>query len=225
MFGGLSREYAVQAVADLLHDEGEHQREITIRPEPITDRHEFRVEWQYIEYDYSENAWKPIQENGIAKDRSGVVPRLQQLVTDIRDQATQWRSGKSRGVAECINAIRVNNLYLFKYYFAQDEVFRPIRRYYNDDAYRFEVPNKAFPDVQDFLQNYCYRLTVVDEPEQYCVVKPRHTKHPEVLFNASVLQQTYGRYHVFLMQDQRAVHQALDQGATPLTDTPAEITL
>jgi hypothetical protein len=214
----------VKAVADLLHDGSDRDLEIRIEPEPVPDRSEFRVEWQYIAYDYSEDAWKPIQMGETASERTGLRQRLEQLGAKVRDQVIPWGRGQTR-VDERINVFRVNDVFLFSYYFAQDEIFEPIRCYYNEDAYRFEIPYEAFKDVQEFLQNYYYRLTEVDELDRFCVVQPRHTYHPEVLFNASVLQQTYGRYHVFQMQDQRAVHQAVSQGATPLSDTTLDITL
>lgn len=38
----------------------------------------------------------------------------------------------------------VDDIYLFKQYFEQDELFAALREYYNDEAYRFEVPADAF---------------------------------------------------------------------------------
>lgn len=219
----MNRETALRTIADLLHEGSDYVIEITVRPEPVPDRTEFNVEWRYLEYDHSEGTWTPFQDQTAGGKRTGILQRMKQWV-NLRQHVDLWPQGGT-AVQERINAFRVNRVYVFSYYFAQDEIFTPLRRYYNDDAYRFEIPEEAFHDVQDFLENYFYRLEMVDDPARFCVVQRRDIDHPDVLYTASVMQQTYGMYHVFLMQDQRAVQQAVSQGATRLTDTAMEITL
>lgn len=47
----------------------------------------------------------------------------------------------------------VDDTYLFKQYFEQDEVFTELRPYYNEDDYRFEVPQDGFDDVQQYTRD------------------------------------------------------------------------
>jgi hypothetical protein len=64
-----------------------------------------------------------------------------------------------------------------------------------------------------------------EPPEQFCVVYPKYSDHPDVLFKASVLQRSTGDHHVFLMEEQLSVEQAVNNGATRLVETDEEIRL
>lgn len=121
-----------------------------------------------------------------------------------------------------INVFETEGRYLFTQYFEQDDLFAALRPYYNKDEYRFEVPTDAFDDVQDTLEDHFYEPVVITDPEPFCVVHPTDTDLPDVLFKASVVQQSQGDVYVFLMKDQLSVEQAVNQGATPLTDTDVE---
>ena len=123
---------------------------------------------------------------------------------------------------EQVNLFRVEDRYLFKQYFEQDDLFAKLRRYYNEDDYRFEVPQEDIADVQDLLEAYFYAPHIVDEPEDFCVVHRKYVEHPDVLFKASVLQRSQGDYHVFLMKDELSVDQAVHNGAARLEDTGIE---
>lgn len=122
-----------------------------------------------------------------------------------------------------INVFDCGGVYLFKHYFGEDAVFDALRPYYNEDDYRFEVPADAFAEVEDLLAAHYYEPTVIDEPERFCVVYPKYTEHPAVLFKASVLQRSTGDAHVFLMKDQLSAEQAVEQGATRLRDADIEL--
>lgn len=126
---------------------------------------------------------------------------------------------------ERINAFEIDDTYLFKHYFDQDDVFAELRRYYNESEYRFEVPADALTEVQALLEDCFVELTVVDDVEPFCVVKCKYTDHPDVLFKASVLQREQSDYNVFLMTDQLSVEQAVNNGATRVADTNLEIEL
>lgn len=126
---------------------------------------------------------------------------------------------------EQINVFELDDTYLFKQFFDQDEVFDALRPYYNDSEYRFEVPQDAFPAVKETLEDAFYEPVVITDLEPFCVVYPKYTEHPDVLFKASVLQQSEGTSHIFLMKDQLSVEQAINNGATRLTDTDLEIDL
>jgi hypothetical protein len=120
---------------------------------------------------------------------------------------------------EQINVFELDDTYLFKQFFDRDEVFDALRPYYNESEYRFEVPADEFSEVQDLLEEHFFDLTVVDDPDPFCVVKQKYTEHPDVLFKASVLQRERADYNVFLMKDQLSVEQAVTNGATRLADT------
>ena len=120
---------------------------------------------------------------------------------------------------EQVNLFRVEDRYLFKQYFDQDKVFTALRDYYNQDDYRFEVPPDAVEEVKQVLREHMFEPVVVDAPAEFCVVYPKYTDHPDVLFKTAVLQRSKRDKHLFLLKDQLSVEQAVNNGATRLADT------
>ena len=120
---------------------------------------------------------------------------------------------------EQVNLFRVEDRYLFKQYFDQDTVFTALRDYYNQDDYRFEVPPDVVEEVKQVLREHMFEPAVVDAPAEFCVVYPKYTDHPDVLFKTAVLQRSKRDKHLFLLKDQLSVEQAVDNGATRLADT------
>ena len=120
---------------------------------------------------------------------------------------------------EQVNLFRVEDRYLFKQYFDQDTVFTALRDYYNQDDYRFEVPPDVVEEVKQVLREHMFEPVVVDAPAEFCVVYPKYTDHPEVLFKTAVLQRSKRDKHLFLLKDQLSVEQAVNNGATRLADT------
>jgi hypothetical protein len=123
---------------------------------------------------------------------------------------------------EQVNVFEVNNVYLFKHYFEGQEVFARLKPYYNNQQYRFEVPLTEFDGIRAFLDGHGYGLVVVDALDAFVVVVTKYTHHPDNIFKASVIQRSVDDYNCFLMTDQVAVEQAVQDGATRLTDTTLE---
>ena len=120
---------------------------------------------------------------------------------------------------EQVNLFRVEDRYLFKQYFDQDTVFTALRDYYNQDDYRFEVPPDVVEEVKQVLREHMFEPVVVDAPAEFCVVYPKYTDHPDVLFKTAVLQRSKRDKHLFLLKDRLSVEQAVNNGATRLADT------
>jgi len=221
--GGIAKEDVPQIVANLLTDR-ETDLELWIRPERVG--HGYSVEWTTLEDDPVGPEWRPQRRDaradpgsGDTADRSG-RELLSRVTSFVRERMPSFEVDRER-----INLFAVDDRYLFKQYFEQDDVFAELRRYYNEDEYRFEVPKDAFSEVQELLREHFYDPVVVDDPEQFCVVYPKYADHPDVLFKASVLQRSTGDYHVFLMKDQLSVEQAVKNGGTRLVEADVEIRL
>lgn len=120
---------------------------------------------------------------------------------------------------EPINAFLIDGVYLFKHYFDGDEVFSRLRTYYNNQQYRFEVPEEDFDTIWSFLADHGYGLVTVDAPEAFVVVVRKYTQHPENIFKESVMHRSIPDFNCFLMTSQDAVERATIAGATRLTDT------
>jgi hypothetical protein len=120
---------------------------------------------------------------------------------------------------EQVNVFEVDDIYLFKHYFDNEAVFNRLKRFYNGQQYRFEVPPPEFEDLRSFLEEYDYELVVVDAVESFVVVVKKYTAHPDNIFKASVIQRSADGYNCFLLTDQTAVERAIQDGATRLTET------
>ena len=120
---------------------------------------------------------------------------------------------------EQVNVFEVDEIYLFKHYFDSEEVFDRLKQYYNNQQYRFEVPPDEFEDLRSFLEKHGYGLVVVDVLEAFVVVVKKYRVHPDNIFKASVIQRTVDGYNCFLLTDQAAVEQAVQDGATRVTET------
>jgi hypothetical protein len=202
----------------------EHELEIWIRPERIGSR--YTVEWTTVDYDWDVLDWVP--RHASSPPTKGMFETVTASLWQLLNRCTLIISERmpSFDVDQTrINAFPINDTYLFKQYFEQDAAFSAVRQYYNATDYRFEVPADDLADVQNVLADYFYDLTVVDDVEQFCVVKQKYTDHPDVLFKTSVLQRQQRDHTVFLMKDQLSVEQAVNHGVTRLADTDLDVVL
>ena len=119
---------------------------------------------------------------------------------------------------ERINLFDVGGRYLFKHYFERTDIFDALSEYYNGDEYRFEVPTDELEEVRDTLDERYYELVAIDDPEPYCVVKEQYTPHAAILRN-SVAHWSRDDHNFFLMKDELSVHEALEAGAKPVSET------
>jgi len=71
---------------------------------------------------------------------------------------------------EQVNVFEIDETYLFKHYFDDENVFDRLKRYYNNQQYRFEVPADAFEELRSFLAEHGYGLVVVDAVAEFAVV-------------------------------------------------------
>lgn len=119
---------------------------------------------------------------------------------------------------EHINCFAIDESNFFKHYFEGGDVFRRLKRYYNNQQYRFEIPAEEFEEIRSFLRGHGYGLVVVAVIEEFVVVK-QYTSHPENIFKDSVIHRSTDGYNCFVMVDQSAVERAVREGAIRLTET------
>lgn len=122
------------------------------------------------------------------------------------------------GGAERINVFRLDDEYLFAYFFDRSDLFETFQAYYNDDAYRFEVPATEFDVVRERITDTGFDPVVVDDPEEYCVVTEQYAKHADILRDAVIHWKRRG-HRFFVLSDERAVEQALERGAVRIDQT------
>lgn len=109
--------------------------------------------------------------------------------------------------------------YVFKRYFGENELFEALSEFYDNDEYRFEVPEREWNEVADTLRDYGYDPEVVEDVEAFVVVKEEYTKHADILKD-SVENWTRRGYNFFLMKNPLSIERAVQEhGATPATET------
>lgn len=72
--------------------------------------------------------------------------------------------------------------------------------------------------TQDLLESRYYEPVLVDDLKEFAFAKKQYTEHADILRN-SVMHWTRRDHHFFITQDQLAVEQAVEQGATRLDGT------
>lgn len=113
----------------------------------------------------------------------------------------------------------VDDEYLFKYYFDQQDLFDALRDFYDEDEYRFAVPDDEWPAVEERLLEAYFAPVIVEDLEDFCVVKEQYTPHADILRESIVHWQRRG-HNFFLMKDELAVAEAIQEhDATTLEDT------
>ena len=124
-----------------------------------------------------------------------------------------------RASNERVNVFVVDEVCLFRHYFEGDDLFRRMRRYYNNQQYRFEVPKEEFEEVRTFLAGHGYGLVTVDSTRPFVVCVKQYTEHPDDIFKSSVVQRTSDGYNCFLLRNRDAVDEAVADGAIRLDQT------
>jgi methyltransferase-like protein len=119
---------------------------------------------------------------------------------------------------EPIYVFNIEESYLFTHYFARTDIFSELQEYYNDEEYRFEVPEDDFPWVLELLEENHYKPIRVEDIEEFAVVKEQYTEHVDMLRN-SVMHWTRDGYNFFVMQSPHAVEEAVEQGASRIEET------
>lgn len=120
---------------------------------------------------------------------------------------------------ERVYVFEIDNRYLFKYYFDGEAVFHRLADFYNNQQYRFEVPEGDFEPLAEFLGDNGYDLKVVDSIAEFVVLVEKYTAHPDNIFKESVMQRSEGKYNFFLMTDTVAVDRAVHSGAERLSES------
>lgn len=119
---------------------------------------------------------------------------------------------------EPIYVFKIDESYLFTHYFARTDIFSELQFYYNDEEYRFEIPEDDFPRVLELLEENHYKPIRVEDIAEFAVVKEDSSEYADILRN-SVLHWNRDGYNFFVMQSPETVEQAVQQGASRLEDT------
>lgn len=155
-----------------------------------------------------------------ADDNSPVLIRCSERFRYVVPQRITRRMPSFDVDAEELYVFKIDDEYLFRAYFEHTDLFERLSEYYDDDAYRFEVPAEEYDAVAETLEEFYYEPIVVDGEERadFCVVTGKYDEHAAIL-KQSVLNWERRGHRFFIMQSPLAVDEAIERGATPLDET------
>jgi hypothetical protein len=113
---------------------------------------------------------------------------------------------------EEITVFEMGGTCIFKEYFDENQLFKQLEKYYNEDKYRFEIPEYDLEQVRQVLEKYYYELEAVDSVDEYCVVVDKKSDSSNILRN-SVMRKEKRQHEVIVMNDKLSKKQAIEQGA------------
>lgn len=119
---------------------------------------------------------------------------------------------------EEITLFNTGDTYIFRKYFDENQLFNQLETYYNEDKYRFEIPESDLKQVRQILEEYYYELTVTDDVEDYCVVLGKNADSSEILRN-SVMRKHRGQQEILIMKDELSKGQAIEASAVNLENS------
>ena len=108
---------------------------------------------------------------------------------------------------------KLGNLWVFKQFFDNHELFNALLDYYNKDLYRFEFKSTgARNNALKLLERNGFDYDLVEYLKGYVVQLPKSAKYAQVLKNSVAFRETANE-RLFLMKDLAAVEEAVSLGA------------
>ena len=112
-----------------------------------------------------------------------------------------------------ITIFKLGNLWVFKQFFDNHELFNALRDYYIKDLFRFEFKSTgARNNALKLLERNGFDYDLVEDLKGYVVQLPKSAKYAQILKNAVAFKET-ATERLFLMKDLAAVEEAVGLGA------------
>ncbi|KAF5415913.1 MAG: hypothetical protein C5S38_03450 [Candidatus Methanophagaceae archaeon] len=114
---------------------------------------------------------------------------------------------------EKINVFKIGDLWCFKYFFGDRELFDGLSEYYNRPKYRFELKDEGERSkVTSYLKENGFDTVTIEDTAEYTVKIDRFKKYAPILRN-SIDSSEGEKERVFIMKDLASVEEAVDRGA------------
>ena len=108
---------------------------------------------------------------------------------------------------------KLGNLWVFKQFFDNHELFNALLDYYNKDLFRFEFKSTgARNNALKLLERNGFDYELVEDLKGYVDQLPKSAKYAQVLKNSVAFKETANE-RIFLMKDLAAVEEATGLGA------------
>ncbi len=114
---------------------------------------------------------------------------------------------------EKINIFKIGDLWCFKFFFGDRELFDGLSEYYNRPKYRFELKDEGERSkVTSYLKENGFDTVTIEDTAEYTVKIDRFKKYAPILRN-SIDSSEGEKERVFIMKDLASVEEAVDRGA------------
>ncbi len=112
-----------------------------------------------------------------------------------------------------INLFKLGKLWVFKYFFEEEEIFKALAEHYNEDMYRFEFKTfGARNNALKILERKGYDYALIENLRPFVVKLERFSKYASILKNSVAYMETTNS-RIFLMKDLAAVEESIRLGA------------
>ena len=112
-----------------------------------------------------------------------------------------------------VTIFKLGNLWVFKQFFDNHELFSALLDHYNKDLFRFEFKSTgARNNALKLLERNGFDYDLVEDLKGYVVQLPKSAKYAQVLKNSMAFKETANE-RLFLMKDLAAVEEAVGLGA------------
>jgi len=114
---------------------------------------------------------------------------------------------------EKLNIFKLGNLWCFKYFFDDQETFKELSEYYNQEKYRFELGTvEERNKVMKYLEEKDFEPVLIEDTSDYTVKIGMFKKYATILKN-SIDYEEKGKERTFIMKDLASVEEAIEKGA------------
>lgn len=115
-----------------------------------------------------------------------------------------------------INVFKIGDMWCFKYFFGDREIFNGLLEYYNRSKYRFELKGEVERNkVMGYLKENGFEPVTIENTSDYTVKIDRFKKYAPILRN-SIDSTEREKERVFIMKDLASVEEAIGQGAVKI---------
>ena len=112
-----------------------------------------------------------------------------------------------------VTIFKLGNLWVFKQFFDNHELFSALLDHYNKDLFRFEFKSTgARNNALKLLERNGFDYDLVEDLKGYVVQLPKHAKYAQILKNSVAFKETANE-RIFMMKDLAAVEEATSLGA------------
>jgi len=116
---------------------------------------------------------------------------------------------------EKLNIFKLGNLWCFKYFFDDMELFKELSEYYNQEKYRFELGTVGERNkIMKYLEEKGFEPVLIEDTSDYTVKIGMFKKYATILKNS--IDDYYdenGKERIFIMKDLASVEDAIEKGA------------